>query len=1182
MFAVMSVATAQRLGVKIKEYYGPKQIIGWNLEPTGRIYGRAKVRMQLAGATRHYHVWVVSEAAGYDMILGAGWMEREDVKLEPARRKCTMRRGETTVLECKTEEFRELDPGLMVKLKAETTGKIIVGLHSGDVEIALEKLEQPMAEPQLPTWAIDLKQAFNPTINSEGHELTEHSEWDAPIDLTTENIDDLPHMRPRPMGQEELVLLKRMMDLMEQKGFIQKSISPAASPVRFAHKPGGGVRLCIDYRKLNNITVPNRTPIPLISDTIRLISGATIFTKLDISAAFHRLRIRPGDEWKTAFATRFGLFEWKVLPFGLRNAPACFQQFINFVLKDRLTKDVVVYVDDILIYSKSVDEHRKTVRWVLKQLIKYGLPADPKKSEFEVKRVDYLGMVLHAGQGIAMNPKKVKAITDYIRPTCVTGLRRFLGIAIEYRKFIPRYAEITAPLTDMLKGSPKKKSLLQWTAEAERAFEQLKTAFTTTIDNGGIMKEWETGKPCRIETDASAWAAAGQLLQEIGNTGTLAPVAYESHKWTRTERNWTTHDKELGAVMHCVDTWEPEIKHSPEIDIVTDHRTLQFFQGCEQRSEKQIRWKEVLDRFPQIKWQYRPGEQNVVADALSRKETDKPTKQEIAEERTMAIIATARQTNNQQPDKQPTNEWAMATKADAQYQRWMKDVNDKLRQWSTPRPQAISIAECRVHDGKLVYRDRIWVPNHEPLRTKILQAHHDTPTTGHPGRDSMRRAIAAQFWWPKLTEDVTRYIRNCDVCGRTKIWREKEGLLKPLPLAERPWQHISMDYATDLPMDNRGFKNVLVVVDRATKEVEFIKTKTLETEELIDVFLERIVGRHGFPESIVSDRGAQFTSTIWRTLCARAGVDLRLSTAYHPQTDGQSERAVQSMKDLIRKTISAQPASKRTEQDWSKFLPLCQLAANSRTSDTTGFAPYFLTHGTQPRIAADVMPATQAQGARPLREAAKSLHDRLRKAWDWANAAAAIAQESQEQQANRGRRAAAAYKVGDKVWLSLRHRGMEKLGPRNAKYTITRVVGSHNYELDTPAGSLNIFHADQLRPASNDPFESQQSYDPQPPPAITGDDPEDGEYEIDFISKERYRGRQPQVLVHWKGYDQPEWQPRWEFIGTTALRYWEEAHPPQGKLKEWRERQEEPDLPEIFSPDVAERLKEMEEGEDAM
>jgi hypothetical protein len=632
MFAVMSKKTASRLKLKVVPYHGPKKIVGWDLSTAGWIHGRARVRMTIASLTKHYWVWIVTEAAGYDMILGAGWMELEDVMLEPAHRRATMRKSGMAKLECKVEQgardhlmeaagwLQTNEPqSTTPKLGSRLSSKLIfsdpkrillaVGLKPGDIEIALEKLEKSSSQPKLPSWAADLRAAFDPRLNEQGLELNQRTEFDAEVKLTTDDLKNLPHAKPRPLGQQAQVLLKRMIGLMEDKGFIQVSKSPIASPVHFAHKPGGGARLVIDFKHLNGYLVKDSHPISRIDNLLRLIAGAPILTKLDISAAFHRLRIASGDEWKTAFTTPFGLYEWKVLPFGLQNAPSCFQRYINHVLRERIGKDVAVYIgkdvavyiDDIVIYSTDINEHRKTVRWVLQKLIEAGLPADAKKSEFETDKIEYLGYIVHAGQGISMNPKKVEAIANYIRPTCVTGIRRFLGIAIEYRRFIPRFAELTAPLTDMLQGSPKKKSLVTWTDRSIKAFELLKKAFTTSINNGGILKDWESGKPCRLETDASAWAAAGQLLQFSDKHQAFLPIYYESHKWNKPERNWHTHDKELGAVVHCLKAWEPELRESPEITAVTDHHTLQFFQTSEQRSEKQIRWKEGIPRYVSTK-----------------------------------------------------------------------------------------------------------------------------------------------------------------------------------------------------------------------------------------------------------------------------------------------------------------------------------------------------------------------------------------------------------------------------------------------------------------------------------------------------------------------------------------------------------------------------------------------------
>ena len=1184
MFAVISHETAKRLALPIVPYRGKTKIVGWNLEDTGEILGRVRVHMRIAGIQRRYSMWVVPEAAGFDGILGAGWMEKEDVALEPAKRRATMRRrGKNAVLACDAapegtdKRVMEAAGWLRGGCRAHTTKKhnedeevvrVAVGVQPGDIEIALEKLDRPTEPAEIPAWIEDLRHAFEP--HADGR-VRDHSQWDMKIDLTTEELDKLPHAKPRPMAVQELVYTRRLLRQLEAKGFIRKSKSRIASPVNLAHKSGGGVRFCIDYRKLNAVTLPDRYPTPLISDTLRLISRARILSRMDVASAFHRMRVARGHEWKTAFVTRDGLYEWLVSPFGARNSSPCFQRWIYHVLRDLIDAGVVIYIDDILVYSTDRAEHRRVVREVLRRLAAAGLPVDPRKCEFEVQTTKFLGVMLHAGRGVSMDPEKVKAIVEYVRPTCVTGLRRFLGMATYYRRFIPSFAELTAPISEMITGNPKKRAILTWTAAATQAFEELKRRFTTTLEEGGILMEWQAGKPARMETDASSWAMGGQLMQEDENND-FRPVAYFSHKLTRTERNWSTFDKELGAVIRGLREWAPELRSAPEIEVVTDHKTLQYFQNQEPRTEKQIRWKDELDAFP-LRWTYRAGEENLVADALSRKENDKPDKAQAIEERTMAIIALQTPHTSTGVEEQEATAriqsledlWKDAEEADTEYRRWKSDVAQQKRQWTAPRPHQVSIAECKINSGgKLLWRERQWVPQHEKLRTTILRAFHDMPTAGHPGRDSMRRAVGAQFWWPNLTMDVARYVRNCDVCGRTRIWREKEGLLKPLPTAEAPWRHISMDFAVDLPTTKAGESHVLVAVDRMTKEVELCPTRTMETNELVDIFLRRIVGRHGFPESIVSDRGPQFRSSFWRALCQRAGIELRMSTAYQPETDGQSERMVQSMKDILRKIISTQPACTRSEEDWARWIPLCQLAMNSRTSATTGFSPFFLTHGTHPRAALEHR-VEMSQGPRAPREAALRLASRLSKAWDWTIAATERNKEAQEAQANRKRRAAPAYRVGDKVWLTLRDRQQEasKFGPRNGKYTVVKVLGSHSYQLDTPPGTHSVFHVSRLRPASVDPFPSQQEYDPHPPPAVPAEDGEDAEWEIDFVDGERWRGNRPEVRVHWIGYDMPDWQPRKELLGTTALKSWEQQNPPTGRLKRWRDRYPVPTLPDL-------------------
>ena len=376
-----------------------------------------------------------------------------------------------------------------------------------------------------------------------------------------------------------MVLRKELTSLLD-KGWIRASSSPAASPILFVKKPRGGLRFCVDYRGLNAITRKDRYPLPLIQETLNNIAKAKWFTKIDVSAAFHKIRINLGDEWKTAFRTRFGLYEWLVTPFGLANAPSTFQRYINWTLREFIDDFCSAYLDDVLIYTNgSLKEHHEHVNKVLEAMGKAGLPLDIKKCEFDTKSTKYLGFIIEAGKGLRMDPKKVKAIKDWQAPTTVKGVRSFLGFANFYRRFIKNYSLLAAPLT-RLTGDVA----FQWGEKEQEAFDKLKEIFVTEP----VLAQWDPDRETIVETDSSGYVTAG-VLSQYDDQGLLRPVAYFSKKMTTTQANYEIHDKELLAVINCLAEWDGMLRSVDKFLVITDHKNLEYFGKPRQLSERQVR-----------------------------------------------------------------------------------------------------------------------------------------------------------------------------------------------------------------------------------------------------------------------------------------------------------------------------------------------------------------------------------------------------------------------------------------------------------------------------------------------------------------------------------------------------------------------------------------------------------------
>jgi Reverse transcriptase (RNA-dependent DNA polymerase)/RNase H-like domain found in reverse transcriptase/Integrase zinc binding domain len=439
-----------------------------------------------------------------------------------------------------------------------------------------------------------------------------------------------------PMSPSELDTLKEYLDRLLDAGLVRKSTSAAASPVMFVPKNDGSLRLVVDYRGLNDITIKNRYPLPLISDMLDRLKGAQLFTKLDCKDAYNRIRIREGDEWKTAFRTRFGLFEYLVMPFGLTNAPATFQAYIDKALREHLDVICVVYLDDVLIFSKNPTEHTGHVRQVLQSLREHGLHLKPSKCAFHVTEVDFLGLKINT-EGIFMDQSRIRAVEEWPVPQNLRELQGFLGFTNFFRRLIEGYSRRALPLLQMLKTkTPKPPSngylpngtntqpnssappigSFPLNEEALEAFQDLKKMFT----EAPILQHFDETKPIRIETDASQFALGGILTQPFERSDGIhwMPVAYHSRKLHDTETRYGTGEQELLAIVDSLYHWRHYCRGAKHpITILTDHANLVWFMTCSKLTRRQLKWAERLSEY-QLSIRYREGKKNP-ADGLSRR-----------------------------------------------------------------------------------------------------------------------------------------------------------------------------------------------------------------------------------------------------------------------------------------------------------------------------------------------------------------------------------------------------------------------------------------------------------------------------------------------------------------------------------------------------------------------------------
>lgn len=839
------------------------------------------------------------------------------------------------------------------------------------------------------------------------------------------------------LGPDELTELRSTIDDLMSKGHIQPSTSPFGAPILFVKKKDGSKRMVIDYRALNAITIQNKYPLPRIEELMDMIGGATVFTKLDLMSGYHQVRVADADTHKTAFRTRYGLYEFKVLPFGLTNAPATFMRLMHDVLRPFLDRFVVVFIDDILIYSANAAEHDRHVRLVLDTLREHKLYAKKSKCSFFQNHAEFLGHIVTAN-GLETDPKKVTVVQDWPTPKTVTDVRRFLGFAAWYRRFVKGFSTIAAPLTDLTKNA-QGKDTVPWTDREQAAFDALKLALTTTP----VLVHFDPTKPTALFTDASDTGIGANLVQDHG--AGWQPVAYDSRKLSDPEQRYPTHEKELLAIVHAFKNWAHYL-HSRDFTVFTDHRPLRHIQTQPNLSRRQARWLDVLQEIGGANIEYKKGADNVVADALSRLHTDPDSPSTMI----LGPLVTV-------------NTDLVPRLLDA-YTRdnAVLDLIKTVRAGTTGGTHSLALdSQGLLYDTTNGF-PRIYVPDDPALRADLLHDTHDT--AGHFGTEKTLALLGRQFYWPHLRRDVHAYVASCEQCQRNKaVNAKKQGLLQPIDTPTERWHTLTMDLITGLPTSKTGNDAIAVFVDKFTKLTTYAAvTKTIDAPGLARVFYEHVYRRYGLPAAIITDRDPRFTGAFWQTLFKLCGTRLKLSTAYHPQSDGQTERANRTLVEALRSYANSK------QDDWDTHLHLIEFANNNTVNASTGFTPFYLAYGLNPRAPA-ALSATLKPTPSPAVDA--FLGD-LAVAHAAAAGALRAAQAQQKKHADRRRRDA-EYAVGDLVLLSTENLALTKRGtsgklhPRYiGPFPIAAKVSPVSFKLDLPEAYGTIhptFHMSLFR-----------------------------------------------------------------------------------------------------------------------
>jgi hypothetical protein len=842
------------------------------------------------------------------------------------------------------------------------------------------------------------------------------------------------------MAPAELEELKKQLNTYLDKGWIRPSTSEYGAPILFARKADGSLRLCVDYRALNAITIKDRGPLPRMDELFDHLHGARYFTSLDLWSGYHQCRIHPDDVHKTAFQTRYGLYEFLVMPFGLTNAPAAFMRLMHTVLKPYLDKFVVVYLDDVLIYSKTEADHITHINAVLSTLASENLRVKISKCSFAQDSTTFLGYRVSA-QGLSVDPKKVAAVADWPLPHDITSTRSFLGFTAFYRRFIKDYATLAAPLTDLTKTTvPFPDTLPQ---AALDAFRNLQSALLSAP----VLAIPFTGPTATfiLYTDASTVGIGAVLLQDQGSGP--QPICYESRKLSPAERGYAVHELEMLAVVHAVKTFRHYLEGCQHFTLYTDHHSLKYFFTQRDLSRRQARWAQDLAPYqPNMTIVYRKGPENQ-ADALSRIP-------HLSHLQTLTPVTHALllQIAELLPAHIVLND-SILDDIKAAY------ASDPFFAPDAKRPSYVKLNA----DGYWYFNTRLCVPAEPSLRHRLLFEFHDAPTAGHPGYIKTLNAVAAHFWWPRMTRTVRSYVASCATCQRTKASTQPPpGLLRPHDIPSRPWSHVSLDLITDLPKstapDGRTYDSIATFVDMLTKQAFFARcNKTITATQFAHLFIDTVISKRGLPSVIVSDRDPRITSDFWQTLFNALGSRLNMSTAHHPQTDGQTEVTHRTIEQILRAYVSP------LHEDWSTWLPIAEFAYNNAVHTATRQTPFFANFGYNPTIPSLHLTPSDPDAAHYL-DALRDVQASIARELEFAKAQAA-------EFANRHRRDL-TFKVGDRVRLStefitLADYPSSKLRPRYlGPFTVTAVVSPVSYRLALPTSMKlhPVFHVSRLLP----------------------------------------------------------------------------------------------------------------------
>jgi len=993
-YSLISECLAEKLNLDVHTDAKQGNILCGN-NTTMVVIGTAVIKLQI-GKQIFTHTFRVLKELLYECLIGIDFMRKFGMQLNLQKNLFYFQDNES--IKHLFFEYKDKKPIISICLPEKYSSSEVsswqvdsnlksgrsVGLNDDTSREQIDKLVQQMLE-EFPT-VVRKDDSYGQT------DLTYHI-----IEYEGEPIYRRAYRRSPALRQ----VIKENVDHLLKHGKIRPSRSPYSAPVVLDKKKSGGWRMAIDYTALNEHTKTNASPMEDCNSILRQVPTGYWYTVIDCNSGFWQIPLDADSIEKSAFSTEDGHYEFLVMPFGLKNAPKTFQNLMNHIFKEYRSEFLAILMDDILVFSKTLEQHLQDVRKVLQKLKTANMTINKKKSKFAQRRVEYLGHTL-TETGIKKQPEKVKAIQEYPTPRNIKDVQQFLGMCQWYSSFINGFATIAEPIYQLLRSGNK----WNWGESQEKSFQELKRVMMEDVTLTGIDYKY----PIIMKCDASDHGLGAVLVQKID--GKDRPVAFVSKLLKKSEKSAHIYEKELYAIIFA--HWKfRQFIEGHRFTIQTDNRALAYLKKMKDKKEKLKRWAVQIDSWD-ADIVVRPGKENVEADALSRapipEEENYPNLFEEPEDdviytpmlNLMIPSITLEKLQAEQSKDEEVKNIILAMKKDEngvmnqnhpykieekilkrkviledldtisealKNSVRVKELGGSAKNHSDDQNQKLEVTatsgnvsdlinpnmkkldsnvtsysrKCKSNDKKFK-KNYIYVPViPKKMIEEIMKIFHDAPESGHLGVTKTMNRIKQRAFWNGMNKDIREYVRSCEICQKINSANTLPyGLLHLVHPPSHVFEVICVDFMGPFPTSGKGKLNkyLLVVIDELSKWVELIPMRSARASKVVDFLEDQVFCRFGTPKIIVSDNGSQFTSKILQKMCKEWKIDHRFLSPYHPQQNF-TERANKSLKKMIAAYVE------ENHKSWDEHLQKFALALRTAVNETTKVTPALLNLGRQ-------------------------------------------------------------------------------------------------------------------------------------------------------------------------------------------------------------------------------------------